>query len=153
MALLSDQGRNDSFELSNVSFESGVHLKTINNVEFDNFVENVAYINESTTLGVVNFLSRVQVENLTNYDLLNGANFYNSVVVRNSTKPQIIDGQWLFQKNLVIDGDLIVHGQINGLDLGVLCEMSQKLPKVIVGGNLNEAIKQMVLIFSLSRFC
>lgn len=136
MALLSDEDRNDSLILSNVNFVNGIQLETINDVEFTPFVENVAYINESTKLGIVDFLKIIEIDNLTNYDLLNGANFYQSVVLKNSSERQVIEGQWLFQKNLVIDGELIVHGQVNGMDLTVLCQMSQKPPKVIVGGNL-----------------
>lgn len=109
-------------------------MKDINNISIGGLLKNALHTNEAASLDTVHFIQDVEVDDVISTGLVNGVDFARTVVVKNSSKTQVVDGHWLFKRDVRIDGELVVDGKTSGMKMDALCSMAEGPTKVIVGG-------------------
>lgn len=148
------------FTFENVELKSGANLKneSVNNINLRKLFLRSIKIDQDVKIKNLYVLDVVKAKEIEVGETVNGAHFSSSVVRYDSKKRQKMTGEWLFQKDLNINGSLVVEGYVSGLNLSELCRInpSGKI-NLIVGGTdfqslILPAFKTLYFLFYTSVY-
>ncbi|KAL0273346.1 UNVERIFIED_CONTAM: hypothetical protein PYX00_006037 [Menopon gallinae] len=112
--------------------------ETINNVNLKRMFRDSVKVNKPAHIKYL-AVNNMRVKNLQVPGTVNGAKFEESVVLAKSDVPQVVEGEWFFDSDLVINGSLTLEGFVSGVNVTHLCLTRQSQPKdinLIVGGSV-----------------
>lgn len=138
-----------SFKTVTLEVPSILNNETINNINLKRMFRESIKLNESTHVKYL-ALNNMTVKNLQVLGTVNGAKFEDSVVLAKSEVLQNVEGEWFFDRDLVINGSLTVMGFVSGINITRLCSLRHLQPKdmnLIVGGILHFYSRFVLPIF------